>query len=164
MLIQQEITRTSQSCFEKSALARDVSKGIKPMETPKIILMTQRDETRLKALISTAGSNERNLLESLVANATIVSSEQIPSDTVTMNSRIRLKDVESGHELERDLLFPHDVNRNKDAISILSSEGIALFGLSEGEFVNWAEPNGKLRKLKVTSVVWQPETEGLFQF
>ena len=81
-----------------------------------------------------------------------------------MNSRVRLRDLESGHELEVDLLFPHDVKENKDGISILSAEGIALFGLSEGESVHWTGPNGQERKLKVLSVVWQPEAEGLFQF
>jgi len=126
--------------------------------------MTQRDEVRLKALIPSAGADEGRLLKSLLENATIVSSEKIPINTVTMNSRIRLKDLESGHELEVDLLFPHNVNENKDALSILSHNGIALLGLSEGESVNWTEPSGNERRLKVLSVVWQPEAEGLFQF
>lgn len=118
----------------------------------------------MKALIPSAGADEGRLLKSLLENATIVSSEKIPINTVTMNSRIRLKDLESGHELEVDLLFPHNVNENKDALSILSHNGIALLGLSEGESVNWTEPSGNERRLKVLSVVWQPEAEGLFQF
>jgi len=81
-----------------------------------------------------------------------------------MNSRIRLKDLDSKNEFELDLLFPHDVSKNKDSISILSFEGIALLGLSEGESFSWANPDGSERKLKVQSVLWQPEAEKLFQF
>ncbi|MBN8249420.1 MAG: GreA/GreB family elongation factor [Verrucomicrobia bacterium] len=126
--------------------------------------MTQRDETRLRALIPSAGAGEGQSLKSLVDGAKIVSSQEIPNNTVTMNSRVRLKDLESGHELEVDLLFPHNMNENNDALSILSSQGIALFGLSEGETVQWTDPNGSARRLKVLSVLWQPEAEGLFQF
>lgn len=134
------------------------------METLRKISMTQRDETRLKALISSDRSNEGKILGLLLDNATIVSSEEISGDTITMNSRIRLREVDSGDEFEVDLLFPHDVTKNQESISILSPEGVALFGLSEGELASWRSPDGKVNKFKILSVLWQPEAAGLFQF
>jgi regulator of nucleoside diphosphate kinase len=126
--------------------------------------MTQRDETRLRALIASINSNEGKLLKDLLDSARIVPSEQISRNIVTMNSRIRLKDLESGQVSELDLVFPHDVNDNRDALSILSLNGTALFGLSEGDSFTWTETNGHGRTLKILSVLWQPEAEGLFQF
>ncbi len=76
-----------------------------------------------------------------LGRAKIVEAEKIPADTVTMNSHVKLRDVDAGR------------------LSVLSPVGTAIFGYAAGDVIEWRVPKGK-RRIKIEEVVYQPEAQG----
>jgi len=56
-----------------------------------------------------------------------------------------------GHPAERvgKLVYPADVVRHGNAISILTELGVALIGLREGQSIYWKAADGRLRSVTV---------------
>ncbi|MFZ1746832.1 MAG: nucleoside diphosphate kinase regulator [Nitrospirales bacterium] len=131
------------------------------------IYITEYDLNRLMELLDVGlmfrGSmNESQHLDSLkeeLDRAHIVQSKDIPSDVVTMNSRVRLRDMSKEDELVYTLVFPRDADMLKGRISILAPVGTAILGYRVGDIVEWQVPAGK-RNFKIEEVLYQPEAAG----
>ena len=101
---------------------------------PRDIYITKFDIARLKELLQVGISfkeRDRNYLESLqneLDRAHIVEPTAIPDSVVTMNSRVRLKDMETGEEKNYTLVFPSDADIEQNKISILAPIGTAILG------------------------------------
>ncbi|HEY0840029.1 MAG TPA: nucleoside diphosphate kinase regulator [Vulgatibacter sp.] len=133
------------------------------MARDRKIYVTTNDMKRLHALLEGTAS-QRNAeaaeaLESELAGAEVVAPEKIPSDVVTMNSKVRFED-ESGQQREITLVYPKDADPQQRKISILAPVGAALIGLSVGQSVDWPLPGGRVRRLKIVEVLFQPEASG----
>ena len=76
-----------------------------------------------------------------------------------MNTRVRLKDMDTQEEMIYWLVFPKDADADKNKISIFSPVGTALIGYKVGDIIEFKVPAG-LRKLKVKEVLYQPEAAG----
>ena len=124
------------------------------------IYVTEHDLQRLEGLVDSGRSPNLELLRDELSRATVVKSEDVPADVVTMNSRAKFADLNTGEELEITLVYPHAADVSAGRISILAPVGAALLGLSVGDCIDWPVPSGKVRKLKVTAVLYQPEAEG----
>ena len=98
-------------------------------------------------------------LENELQQARVVASRKIPKKVITMNSQVRLKDLDSGKEMVYSLVFPGQADISQNKISILSPLGTALIGYRTGDIIKWKAPAG-LRRLKVEEVVYQPEAAG----
>jgi regulator of nucleoside diphosphate kinase len=130
------------------------------------IYITKADYERLRRLID--GRREGNgfdleyldTLEQELDRADIVEQEAIPHDVVTMNSEVRLKDLDSGDVKVYRLLFPSQA-RTENGISILAPIGTAMLGYRVGDIIKWRVPRG-IRRLKVLEVLYQPEAAGVF--
>lgn len=137
------------------------------MATPTIWL-TQQDYLRLKRLLgdrareSRVIESELETLEELLELARVVASERIPGSVVTMNSRVRFRDVVSGIEDTVTLVYPSEAEPSSGRISVLSPVGSALLGASEREVVELPLPHGGTRRIRVQSVLYQPEAQGHF--
>lgn len=134
-------------------------------ETTRRIVLTERDHTRLLALVRGAApknAREREALEAELDNAELVEATEIPPDVVTMNSRVRFVDQDSGEERELTLVYPADANAELGRISVLAPVGAALLGLSVGQTIDWPMPDRTTRRLRVVSVLYQPEAAGHF--
>lgn len=83
----------------------------------------------------------------------------IPADVVTMNSRVRLKYLDTGEERIVTLVFPADADAAQDRISILAPIGTAILGYRVGDVLEWRVPAG-LRKLRIEEILYQPEAAG----
>lgn len=131
------------------------------------IFVTQSDKERLGDLIraadshGTRGSDLRYLadLRKELERARVVPSEQIPSDIVTMNSEVLLRDVSTSQETRVRLVFPEDADMAKGAISVLAPVGTAILGYRQGDVVEWPVPNGTSR-FSIEKVMYQPEAAG----
>ncbi len=89
----------------------------------------------------------------------VVSSTEIPKDVITMNSQVRLKDLDSGEEVIYCLVFPHAADSKQQKISILAPIGTALIGYRVGDIIEWNVPAG-LKRLKIEEILYQPEAAG----
>jgi len=135
----------------------------------RIIDITSADRERLLKLINKerefgSAKNKDYLkdLEHELEKANIVSSEEIPPDAITMNSRVLLRDLDSGEETMYTLVYPEDADLLEDKISVLAPVGTAILGFREGDILDWKVPAG-IVKLKVEKILYQPEAAGDYE-
>lgn len=124
------------------------------------IYITEKDKAKLKKLFaSTIGFRNLDLKNLKVLlyeleRAEVVREEDIASDVITMNSTVRVKDLNSNSEFTYTLVYPEEANSDENKISILAPIGTALLGYSVGDIIEWAVPAGK-RKLEVKEIISQ---------
>ena len=137
------------------------------MENKKIYI-TESDMEKLQDFLvapTTAGGRDKQHLRELseeLNRAEVVPSKNIPGDVITMNSRVRLRDLDSREELVYTLVFPDKANAQQNKISILAPIGTALIGFRVGDTITWKVPRG-VRRLKVEEVLYQPEASGHYE-
>ncbi|MDD2456657.1 MAG: GreA/GreB family elongation factor [Kiritimatiellae bacterium] len=129
------------------------------MKSRKIVI-TEDDRTQLVDLIATAdrtgGRTDLDALAQELQKARTVSSDKVPHDVVTMNSKVVLEDIDSGKEMSYKLVLPKYANVDTGAISVLAPIGTAILGYAEGDVVEWPVPAG-IRRIKIKKIVFQPE-------
>ena len=130
------------------------------------IYITQTDRERLGNLIQLVRNNDDrahfayvNRLEEELEDAEIVAPEDIPPDVVTMRSKVKLKDLDTGEESVYSIVFPAEANFDEGKISILAPLATALLGYRRGDTVEFQAP-GRLRRLKIEEILYQPESAG----
>lgn len=131
------------------------------------IHITDLDMQRLRKLLEGKlgrTQKDREYLDDLEAeldSAVLVSAKKAPSDIVTMNSQLRVTDLDSGKEMTIKLVFPGEADYEKGKISIMAPIGTALIGYKTGDTVEWEVPSGT-RRLRIDEVLYQPEAAGHF--
>ena len=131
------------------------------------IYITENDFRRLHDMMSqggTNGSKDQTYLQSLeqeLARATIVPSDKIPRDVITMHSRTHLQDLDTKEDMTYTLTFPDEADAAANKISVLAPIGTALIGYKVGDTITWKVPAG-IRRLKVIKIIYQPEAAGKF--
>lgn len=120
------------------------------------VYLTHTDLERLSALLETHGGRFKEL-EGELARAVVVSSDEIPADVVTMNSRVLFANESTGEHREVTLVFPHEADIDVWKISILAPVGTALLGLRVGQSIDWEVPSGDKHRYRVLAVLDQPE-------
>ena len=130
----------------------------------KHIVITEGDYGRLQSLIESSRQfrqRDRMYLDALeqeLNRAVIAKHTDIPRDVVTMNSRVRVKDLNSGHEFVYEIVFPRDADVAKNRISVLAPIGTALLGYGAGAKIEWQVPSG-IRRFRILDVQYQPRAE-----
>ena len=131
----------------------------------RTIYITSFDLSRLGELLEVAsefsGRDNKHLeeLTKELLRAEVVDAKSIPADVITMNSRVRLIDLDSKEERIYTLVFPSEANIDDNKISILAPIGTAMLGYRVGDTISWHVPAG-IRRLKVTDILYQPESAG----
>lgn len=96
------------------------------------------------------------LLEEL-ERAELHEAQSMPSDAVTLGSRVTFVDERTLRMTEVELVLPLHANIAEGKISILTPMGAALYGLREGAVIDWPDRTGDERTIRVARVV-QPQT------
>ncbi len=100
------------------------------------------------------GLNEKKISEMAdkLSRAKILDDENIPKDEVLIGATVKLKDLESGEELEYMLVAEEEADYSQNKISVSSPVGSGLIGHKENEMVKIKIPAGILRYkiLKIT--------------
>ena len=129
------------------------------------IYITKPDMQKLRALIAgVQASSSRtkatlNKLEEELNRAKVVNPQKVPKDVVTMNSQVRIRDIDSSEESTYTIVFPSEANVANNRISILAPIGTALLGYRVGDVVDWEVPSG-LKRLEIVETLYQPEAAG----
>lgn len=110
------------------------------------------DYVRLRKL-----AGEHELAEEL-DRAIVVSADRIPKNVVTMHSRLIYSDETTGTKREVQLVYPGEANPLAGRVSVLAPVGCALLGLAAGQSIDWEFPEGKMHRLRVERILFQPET------
>lgn len=134
----------------------------------RTIVVTDHDHRRLGTLLERSTGEavvDRRYLDDLgqeLERAQVVDPHKVPGDVITMNSTIRVRDLDDDEVEEYTLVYPERANVEANRISILSPVGTALIGYRTGDTVEWPVPAGKVH-LKVEDVLYQPERAGDFE-
>jgi len=133
--------------------------------TKRKIHITDYDMQRLRKLLEGAqlwSQKDRGYLEHLeeeLDRAVLVPSAKVPANVVTMNTQMRVKDLDSDNEMLIQLVFPSEADFERGKISILAPIGTALIGYRSGDTVEWNVPAG-IRRLQIEEITYQPEAAG----
>lgn len=129
------------------------------------IYITQQDHQRLTLMLDEALAGKHRdaaFLKELareLAIAEVVDPKSVPADVVTMNSRVVVKDLETGETSEYTLVFPEQADVAQGRLSVVSPIGTAILGYSKGDTITWQTPGGP-RKIQIADLPYQPEAAG----
>jgi len=131
------------------------------------IVISAVDYARLEPMIRDAvasRSTARELLcalKSKIDQARVLEPCDMPGDVVTMNSLVRVRDLDTEEVEAYTLVYPAFADITKNFLSVLTPVGIALLGHRQGETIECASLLGP-RRLRVEQVEFQPESAGRY--
>lgn len=99
------------------------------------------------------GLNEKKIseLETKLASAQILDDENISKDEVLIGATVKLKDLDSGEDLEYTLVAEEEADYSQNKISVTSPVGSGLVNHKKGDMVEIKVPAGVL-KYKVLDI------------
>lgn len=120
--------------------------------------LTELDHRRLGLLIH----DDTHPMAAVLQEAELTPSREVPADVVTMHSRLRLTDLDSGQALTLTLCYPADAEPARGFVSVLSPVGMSVLGLRVGDVARWRLPNGWQGAARVQAIEFQPEASGIY--
>lgn len=130
---------------------------------PADIYVTKLDYERLTQLVRqehpAGDARAIAALEQELTRAHLVDSYDILPDVVTMNSRIKLRDMNSLDELQITLVYPSEADEARHRVSILNLVAVAVLGCRLGDRVKWPVAEGPA-SYWVEAILHQPEAAG----
>ena len=134
---------------------------MKTIMDTRVIYITEADMQRLRPLIEGMKNSRDDLraLETELKQARVVTPADVPPDVITMNSKARLRDLDTGEEMVFTVVFPGQASIEHDRISVVAPIGTAILGHRVGDEFEWQVPAGLVR-LRVEEVLYQPEAAG----
>lgn len=136
------------------------------MPTTQSIIITRDDHEQLERLFSSEFAlafRDKGYLKSLrseLNTAHIVNPDAVPPDVVTMNSTVRLRDLQTRDVDTYTLVYPQNANISAGRLSILAPIGTAILGYRVGNRVLWQVPRGTAR-LRIEELLFQPERDSV---
>lgn len=82
-------------------------------------------------------------LEFKIANAEIIDTNELPKDRAVFGSRVVLENIDTGEDVEYQLVGPDESDIEKGRISITSPLGRAILGKKPGDELAVQVPGGK---------------------
>jgi len=95
--------------------------------------------------------NKQKLMFEL-EKAEVLTEKSLPTEFVSVNTKLKVKEEQSGKELEFILVEPKKAKQKLNKLSILSPIGVALAGYKKGDVVSWEMPDG-LRNYHIKEVI-----------
>lgn len=131
----------------------------------RTIYITETDHQRLEEHIEGAKRSGRHgrdrlaELEDELENCRIVSPRNVPPNVVTLNSRVRFRDLGTDQEMIATLVFPGNANLSEGRISVASPIGTAILGYAVGDVIEWKVLAGT-KTIRIEEIIYQPEAAG----
>lgn len=126
------------------------------------IHITDYDMKRLRILLE-SGLNwckeDRDLVKEFkekLDGATVISQKEVPPYLVTMNSHVRVTDLETQEDMDFWLAYPDDAVLGNHKVSVISELGNAILGSKVGDKVTVADAD-KEKQLRISRIYYQPE-------
>lgn len=125
------------------------------------VLITREDLLRLEELIDCAlrfqPLSHQHLIDVQqdLERATVLEVDQMPSNTATMNSEVRVRDLADGNQLTYKIVYPRDAHMDRNRISVLAPLGAALLGRQAGEIFECNAPGG-VKQFMLEEIIHQP--------
>jgi regulator of nucleoside diphosphate kinase len=113
------------------------------MKTEKLILVQREYDLLTKHLKASnlLDYNKKRLLIEL-KTASVVKEDDLPVDTVCMESEVEIREIESGKSFTFQIVMPAEANMQKKKVSVFAPIAIAILGYRIGSKVQWEMPTG----------------------
>lgn len=124
------------------------------METSQLII-SKKDYDILKEhlkLSTTLSEFNKQKLEEELSSAKVLDDENLPTDVVRLESKVKIESVDNNKAFIFQLVMPAEANMKKQKLSVFAPIGIALLGYQTGAIVEWEMPDGK-KKFKIIEVI-----------
>ena len=82
-------------------------------------------------------------LEYKIANADVITPDKLPKDRAVFGTTVLLENIDTGEEVEYQLVGPDESDIDKGRISITSPLGKAILGKKPGDELTLVVPGGK---------------------
>ena len=131
--------------------------------TKPTITINELDAERLDALLAQPAYANTDVAAALnieLDRAEILPPSQIPASMVTMNSRVKFRNLSDGEVRVRTLVYPANMTDSSTQLSVMAPVGAALLGLRVGDTIHWELPGGTSTHLEVIELEYQPEAAG----
>jgi regulator of nucleoside diphosphate kinase len=144
---------------KQRAAPKQTRKSAKEIKRPLII--SEEDRKHLETLInsarreSCAGEDYLTALEAELRRAHILPACDVPTEVVTMNSIVCVRDLESDEIDVYELVSPYDADLEFNRISVFAPIGTAILGYRVGDVIEWPVPAG-VRRFVIETVLEQP--------
>lgn len=131
--------------------------------------ITDADKTRLEAMANSlraAGRPYDGLVgdvEQLLASARVVPTTEVDPDVVTLDSRVRMRDLGTDTTEVVTLVERSEIGGLDGSVSVLTPLGSALLGSRVGDVVEWTFRWGAV-PVEIEEVLYQPEAAGRPEF
>lgn len=132
------------------------------MNTTQPIQVSKSDHEKLTALIREQSPDRgrlpahlQRLLDEL-NRAEVRESVEINPEVITLNSRVKVRELDTDDVLEFTLVEPDKADAAEGRISVLAPLGTAMLGYRTGDVFEYPVPNGTC-KARVEEVLFQPE-------
>lgn len=132
----------------------------------KSVVISEADFDRLSGLVQSRQGRMSYgplaiSLEQELRSGEVVAPTRVPKGVVTMNSKVRVRDLKSDERETFSLVYPEDADINEGRLSVLAPLGQALLGAKAGDVVEVDAPAG-VRRIKIERILYQPEAAGDF--
>ncbi|MCF0071095.1 GreA/GreB family elongation factor [Dyadobacter sp. CY261] len=116
------------------------------------VILSEDDFRMLKQFAENFPSSPNEMTLSYELNrAIVVENDQLPEDSVRLNSQVRVRELASNKEMEFSIVMPALADIKQKKISVLTPMGAAMIGLCKGETIEWKMPAG-MKKFEVMEV------------
>lgn len=125
-----------------------------PAERPAIYLTAVECDALSELALSAERMHPHSsaMLLAELDRAQVCEPEELPGQTVVMNSRIDFIDEGSGAHRSVQLVYPRDADIAEARVSILTPIGAGLIGMRAGCSIRWPNRDGRDRTLRIVSV------------
>lgn len=122
------------------------------------VVLCESDFQTLKEYVGISSAspkgNEMSLAYEL-GRAMVVKDDDLPPDTVKLNSKVTVEDVATRKTAAYTIVMPENADISQKKVSIVAPMGAALIGFRKGEEVEWKLPAG-FKKFRIKDVENQP--------
>jgi len=123
------------------------------MQESTPIILTENDFFALKKYVGQTSDKESAIyLSRELEYAIVVDDEMLPKTCVRLNSHVKIKEIPGNSLLDFRIVVPENEDVINKKISVLSSLGATLIGLSQSEKIEKAI-DGKTRYYEIIEVI-----------
>jgi regulator of nucleoside diphosphate kinase len=113
------------------------------MKIEKLILVQREYDLLTKHLkASNLLDYNKKRLSTELESAIVVKEDDLPADTVCMESEVEIREIESGKSFTFQIVMPAEANMQKKRVSVFAPIAIAILGYRIGSKVQWEMPTG----------------------
>lgn len=126
-----------------------------PVDARPVIHLTTNECDTLSELALSAEHRHPSSSAMLLAEldrAELCERDELPRQTVVMNSRIDFIDEGTGTRRTVQLVYPRYADISATRVSILTPIGAGLIGMNAGSSIRWPDRDGHDRLLRIVSV------------